>query len=66
MMLCNTSHDLTSAIVPAGTLLPAWLRELGVQSGCLFGNLLGYPVEVGAIDPHPVQDHSELPSRSYA
>ena len=56
----NAGCDPTAAIVPAGTLLPAEQRELGVRLSCLFGDLLGAPVKVCTVDPHPMHAASPV------
>jgi|ERR1035437_4132671 hypothetical protein len=50
------SVELTIAIVPAGTSLPAVSREPVISLCALCGSLLRRPVELGLIDPHAVQD----------
>src|SRR5439155_17880963 len=54
------SGDLTTAIVPAGTSFPAVLREPCDLVCSLRGDLLLRPVELGSVDPHPVQNDREL------
>ena len=57
------SGDLTTAIVPAGTSFPAVSREpCDLPSCALRGSLLRRPVELGAVDPHAMQNHGELSS----
>ena len=52
------SVELTIAIVPAGTSVPAVWQELGMPS--LGSNLLLRPVELGSVDPHAMQNDRKL------
>src|SRR6185312_3516485 len=52
------SHDLTTAIVLAGTSFPA---SAGTENLCsLRGSLLVRPSKIGSVDPHAMEDDSEL------
>src|SRR5262249_16665522 len=53
------SGDLTTATVPAGTSFPAVSREPWGRCS-LRGSLLLGPVELGSVDPHPMQNGGEL------
>src|SRR5262249_56475912 len=53
------SGDLTTATVPAGTSFPAVSREPWGRCS-LRGSLLLGPVELGSVDPHPMQNDGEL------
>jgi hypothetical protein len=54
------SDDLTTATVPAGTSFPAKSRGSCGLLCLLRGDLLFRPVELGPVDPHPMQNNGEL------